>query len=271
MHWDTILTSFITSATVSLITFILGLRAGKNQSDRQSLKDRYRRLAVHFEDIASGIRHGRPREWGDYPVNHRARRFDTPVKQMLSDGSLLDMPSSLVQQMEDVEKDALAYGWRYQQAADVAWNAAKNTVQQQAVVPLKETDCSLTPLSSQQIPRRWIEVSFFELLSDGVEMASKHLSDDPELGVVLVYYSRDRRRCEIRLGPGVVTGNVTDLLRDIWAVSSSVPEFRKVLQDKPSILRRVERLQRKLANRARDPHPFWETLVGAWLDLFRFR
>ena len=37
---DTILTSFLTSLIVSLVTFVLGLKAGKNQSDR---KDSHRK------------------------------------------------------------------------------------------------------------------------------------------------------------------------------------------------------------------------------------
>lgn len=40
---DTVLISLITSLIVSLITFTLGVKSGKNQSDRQQLKEFYKK------------------------------------------------------------------------------------------------------------------------------------------------------------------------------------------------------------------------------------
>lgn len=54
---DTILTSFLTSLIVSLVTFVLGLKAGKNQSDRKYLQDLYKKLHVHFRDLKDGLGH----------------------------------------------------------------------------------------------------------------------------------------------------------------------------------------------------------------------
>ncbi|HEY8889362.1 MAG TPA: hypothetical protein VIM70_03830 [Clostridium sp.] len=55
MKSNPIITSIITSLIVSTITFILGLRSGKNQSDRPKLKEVYRNLTVHFEKLIFAI------------------------------------------------------------------------------------------------------------------------------------------------------------------------------------------------------------------------
>jgi len=56
MDWTSILTSIFTSLTVSLITFIFGLRAGKNQTDRPKLKEYYRDLTAHFENLFNSLK-----------------------------------------------------------------------------------------------------------------------------------------------------------------------------------------------------------------------
>lgn len=48
---DTVLISLITSLIVSLITFTLGVKSGKNQSDRQQLKEFYKKMTVHFQEL----------------------------------------------------------------------------------------------------------------------------------------------------------------------------------------------------------------------------
>lgn len=46
--WQTVLLSLATSLIVSLVTFILGLKSGKNQTDRAKLQNMYRDLYSHF-------------------------------------------------------------------------------------------------------------------------------------------------------------------------------------------------------------------------------
>ena len=58
--WQTIVLSFATSLIVSLITFILGLKSGKNQADRAKLQDLYKNLYSHFSDLKDSLNKNRP-------------------------------------------------------------------------------------------------------------------------------------------------------------------------------------------------------------------
>lgn len=55
---ETVIVSLLTSLIVSLVTFILGLKSGKNQSDREKVQGLYKKLYSHFNEIAIGIVEG---------------------------------------------------------------------------------------------------------------------------------------------------------------------------------------------------------------------
>lgn len=62
----TVLISLGTSLIVSLITFILGLRSGKNQADRQKMQELYKKLYSHFSELKKSIEEDRCRTWESY-------------------------------------------------------------------------------------------------------------------------------------------------------------------------------------------------------------
>lgn len=62
----TIIVSALTSLLVSLMTFILGLKSGKNQTDRARLQDLYKQLHTHFKEIKNGFITHRYKKWSDY-------------------------------------------------------------------------------------------------------------------------------------------------------------------------------------------------------------
>ena len=62
----TVLISLGTSLIVSLVTFILGLRSGKNQADRQKLQELYKKLYSHFAELKKSIEEDRCRTWESY-------------------------------------------------------------------------------------------------------------------------------------------------------------------------------------------------------------
>src|SRR5271157_1586470 len=68
VNWETVGLSVGSSCLVSLFTFVLGLRAGKNQSDRQTLKQHYRDLHNYFTDLKSHVEAHRPRTWKSYQL-----------------------------------------------------------------------------------------------------------------------------------------------------------------------------------------------------------
>ena len=48
---QTVLLSLATSLFVSMVTFILGLKSGKNQADRAKLQELYKNIHRHFSEL----------------------------------------------------------------------------------------------------------------------------------------------------------------------------------------------------------------------------
>ena len=81
---NTVVTSILTSAIVSLFTFVLGLKSGKNQADRAFLQGLYKQLYAHFVELEAGIKENRPKKWEDYKSIQQGNitQFYPPVKEM---------------------------------------------------------------------------------------------------------------------------------------------------------------------------------------------
>ena len=90
--WQTIGLSFATSLIVSLITFILGLKSGKNQADRAKLQDLYKNLYSHFSDLKDSLNKNRPKSWKNYKKVERgiySVEYFPPVKELHRTGDIL--------------------------------------------------------------------------------------------------------------------------------------------------------------------------------------
>ena len=61
--WQTVLLSLATSLIVSFLTFVLGLKSGKNQTDRAKLQNLYKNLYSHFSELKESLQYDRPKSW----------------------------------------------------------------------------------------------------------------------------------------------------------------------------------------------------------------
>ncbi|TYB95352.1 MAG: hypothetical protein FXF54_04725 [Kosmotoga sp.] len=113
MKWETILISVFTSLIVSLFTFILGLRAGKDQTDRVQLKEYYRVLTAHFDSLLNSIKEGTPKDWGSFDfVNTKLGRKPMPlVRVMKKESKLIEIKPKLAKKAEECELELLKFGW----------------------------------------------------------------------------------------------------------------------------------------------------------------
>jgi len=139
---STILTSLVTSLIVSLLTFTVGLRTGKNQADRPKLKEIYRRLVVHFEDLKTAIDSGSPKTWDHFDKSLREKSPNSEswvylpvVRAMKQDGTILDLPIVLAQNLEVLERDLMNFGTDYRQQSLNAGATVIELIQQQALQP----------------------------------------------------------------------------------------------------------------------------------------
>ncbi len=110
--WQTVLLSLATSLIVCLITFILGLKSGKNQADRAKLQNLYRDLYSHFSDLKESLQRDRPKSWASYKKVERGFsliEYFPPVKELKRSGDILFLNQRIANEALDLEKQVLNY------------------------------------------------------------------------------------------------------------------------------------------------------------------
>lgn len=103
---QTVLLSLATSLIVSLITFILGLKSGKNQTDRAKLQNLYRDLYSHFSDLKESLQHNRPKSWRNYKKVERGLytiEYFPPVKELKRTGDILFLNKKIAETALELE------------------------------------------------------------------------------------------------------------------------------------------------------------------------
>jgi hypothetical protein len=113
INLPTIIISFSTSILVSLFTFILGLRAGKNQNDRQRLKQTYKDIYVYISSILEGLNENVPVQWSDYKTVWKKDNGHslTPLKEKEVKGELVELYNHKISVLVKNEIEYLRYGY----------------------------------------------------------------------------------------------------------------------------------------------------------------
>ena len=97
---------------MALVTFVLGVKSGKNQADRQRLQEMYKSLLVHFQDLKERL-DSYPRRWDQYE-EHRVGweiHYLPTVKKMEHDGSSVYIKQRLFSEALELERDVVEFGY----------------------------------------------------------------------------------------------------------------------------------------------------------------
>lgn len=108
----TVLISLLTSLIVSLFTFTLGLRSGKNKADRQKLQELYKQLYNHFVDLKKSILENRCKSWVDYDsiISEDKTIYTPPVKKLELSGDLIYLEKEIAVKASELESKIMDYG-----------------------------------------------------------------------------------------------------------------------------------------------------------------
>ena len=110
--WQTVLLSLATSLIVSMVTFVLGLKSGKNQADRAKLQNIYRDLYSHFSDLKDALKRNRPKTWTDYKKIERglySTEYYPPVKDLKRSGDILFLNRKIADEALELELQMMNY------------------------------------------------------------------------------------------------------------------------------------------------------------------
>lgn len=273
--WRTFLAGLAASILVSFSLFVLGQRHTKNQTDRPELKERYRRLVVHFEDMLEAARKGSPLRESDFDPPANLSRSYPLVEQLRKEGRLHELPNG--QELHDAEAKALDLASKYHLGVHLVYTMMVDFVTRMAQVPvrLNSTTADLSTSvktegaePSQEFAGRPLGAV---LIEEEFEVFVQQLDKNPDLGIHL-YWRRDdaRNTHEIWIAPAALKGGSASFLRVFRSQLLQEQKIKNALNDRQQLIDHVSSTLSGLHQRLRDPHPMWETVRDSVRDLLPF-
>lgn len=232
----------------------------------------YKSLLVHFQDLKDRL-DSYPKRWEQYE-EHRVGwdiRYLPPVKKMEHDGNSVYIKQKLFDEALELERDALKFGDDVERYYDDLFDAIASD-DNLFIVPVDtSTDgrgrtCRKIKADDGQNYTTGRSSRLFCFLKPGI---GKYIEGALESGGYLTFHDdRNPYEHELTINPG----SYDDLSIFAWRIESLSREsglYDELNSQRASLKSRIDVLTKKLARRAKEPVPFWETFAGAFIDVFR--
>ncbi len=275
---QTVLLSLGTSLVVSLITFILGLKSGKNQTDRAKLQGFYKDLYSHFSDLGGSLERNRPKTWKHYKKVERGvytTEYYPPVKEMKRTGDLLFIKKGLADEALTLEMQFMEYSHKFKlvipkihetlisdlgiyQSGYKFYSYPSDSSDKAHFETTNPSGCNrFRPKDYRDwIDRQEITALFKELSADQSTAVEFTSGDNP------ISYS-------VKLYPSGINLGANEYVAQLFSKLENIPEFNELCRQKKELIEKSHKLCKKLARKAKEPTGFWETVFGAFGDIFR--
>lgn len=274
----TVLISLGTSLVVSFVTFVLGLRSGKNQADRQKLQDLYKQLYSHFADLKKSIEDERCRTWESYDHIVKGSRiiYTPPVRKLELSGDLIFLKKGIAEQAVALETRTLSFGSDKDYLAKdihgvlldnlsllkdgyVFEGYSHNKDKRNSLKSANPTGCSTLWSCSY---KDFFSIDRLKKLLDRWGAEKDHALNFTTKGNPPGY--------SFCLYPESLTVTTDEFVQTlISGFKSKVNGYSDLETTKKQLIIDIDKLQKKLRKRAVEPFSFWETFFGAFADLFR--
>ncbi len=260
LPWQ-IIVSVLASAALGFSGFVIGVRAGKGNTDRNALREHYKLIFSHFRKLAEAIDKGLPKQWEDF--TRTSDGYAPLIREMGQNGSIHALPRSLAKKLDEAEKSILHAGWEWKKFADdTLIENLKN------VFAKHVTNLDMTASPARYRPLRITKIA----LMDDSEIAEfiRSYHDEKDVGFHLEIAFEKSKTITLNAHPNKMNNSdipslVTELHSVIKKSDKAKEQIRKLVEKKNAVLV----LKEIVANRINDPHPFWQTVSQAFRDPFR--
>jgi hypothetical protein len=275
---EMILISLCTSLLVSLFTFILGLKSGKNQADRAMLQRIYREVFSQFDQLKRFIEDNRPKRWSHYEkiqIDLSSYQYIPPIAKLERTGELLHIKPSIAQKAVKLEEELVNYGADLfdsirnihnvlisdrslykEQGQFKEYQGQSNTDHFETLNP---TECKSYTYCDYR--------DFYD--KEEITRAFSRLTCDKSCAIEFRLQT-DRVCITYKVYPEGLTVSPEEFIKNIYSkFNAEIKDFSRLASAKSDNLKQIEKLNKKIAKRVRDPYSFWETLGGAFWDCIR--
>ena len=266
--------SIITSLVVSAITFIFGLKSGKNQADRDKLQGFYKEMYVGIRDIRKAVSEDHPKRYENYESKTTGNRtqYLPPVTKIFYEGNNVFLNKTIAESSLDLARRCMSYGDRFSKMSEsiheifldnlnlFAEGYKFETLGSQKNEKRKLVSCNPNRINS------CILIPYSAFLSDEGRMNLEKMLSDPEKGVTFEKIDRGTVLYNTTIYPGGLNVPYTVFINRIMEKTAIKQE--QLRSEKMRLIKKCDKKIKKLARRAKEPNSFFETVIGAITDIF---
>jgi hypothetical protein len=276
---QTVLLSAGTSLIVSMITFILGLKSGKNQTDRAKLQGIYKQLYSHFADLKDALLRDCPKSWENYKKLERGLysvEYVPPVKELKRTGDLLFVKTKIAKEALELEMRLMKYS-----------NDLTQHIPDIHKSLISDLRLYCEGYTFKKYQGNQDETAHFETANpNGYNRfwsRNYRILYNKELTINMLKEIDKDSSCALELSSG---GNPPSYSAKIYpkglavsvdefaeriiaAFDTNVSEYNALCSKKEKLIAQIDSLNKKIEQRTREPVSFWETIAGAFADMFR--
>lgn len=274
----TVLISLFTSLIVSLFTFTLGLKSGKNQADRAKLQDIYKRLYLHFDNLLEALEANEPKRWDQFKsikISSNSSQSTPVVREMKYNGEWLYVKTDFFNSALILETELISFG---QNTYDSIGEIHK------CLMGLKKYCVDGGKFESHDkgeekyflsSTRNTVGCSFreydYRCLYDRNAIRKIFLEQEQSNNLSIKFSCyKDGYKYSFQLFPHSLSINNNEFFDEFYAsITQYIPSFFDYAVKKDMFNNRINKLNKKLKQKAVDPHSFKGTLGGALADIFR--
>ncbi len=266
--------SIITSLVVSAITFIFGLKSGKNQADRDKLQDFYKEMYVGIRDIRKALSEDHPKRYENYESKTTGNRkqYLPPVAKIFYEGNNVFLNKRIAESSLDLERRCMTYGDAFSKMSESIHKIILDNLN------LFEEGYRFESLGSRRDEKRklvscnpnsvnsCILISYSAFLTEDGRTNLEKMLSDPEKGVTFEKIDRGTIHYSTTIYPGGLKVSYTEFINCIMdGLSLKQVQLRT---DKKKFIKECDKKIKKLARRAKEPNSFFEIVFGAITDIF---
>lgn len=276
---QTVLLSLATSLIGSLITFILGLKSGKNQTDRAKLQSLYKDLYSHFSDLKDSLERNCPKSWENYKKIERdfySFEYFPPVKELKRSGDLLFLKKKLADQSLTLEMQIMNYSYELKCAIPEIHAALISNLEMYhegykfTNYRGNVNDTSHFETANPKNCNSFGTRNYRDLLNR--QEVTKLLQDmNASQTRAIEFTSGDNPiTYSAKLYPDGIKISIDEYVEHLFLkFEKDVTGFNELCNQKEILITKINKLNKKLARKAKEPVSFWETMLGAFGDMFR--
>ncbi len=274
---QTIIVSLSTSLIVSLITFVLGLKAGKNQTDRLKLQDMYKQIYSHFCNLEESLVDGRPKEWTDFKKIETMHtiKYYPPILELKRTGDILYIKKELADMALSLENDFLSYTHQCNYLIaklheSIITHPEFYYGEYSYETYRKKDDTSHCKTANTNKCNTYRNESYFAFFDDKMlREIFQNWGETDQLYAITFSTRGNPPMYSFTLFPGDLKVDTSSYISQLLEIfKHDIPNYNGIIEEKEKLEGRIKKLCKKLITRAKEPSGFWETFFGAFADIF---